>query len=260
MALPWYDDTGPAEGTPLVLLHAFPLSSTTYDALLPHLQGARVLRIDLPGLGRSAASATGRPSVAAMADAVADVLQHAGAPRAVVVGTSTGGYVALELAARHPARVAGLVLGSTTTRVIEPDVPADRHRLADELDATGDLQPLVDGADAGLGETARREQPDLLATLRDVVRRSDPQGVAWVARAIAERRDTSEALAAFVGPVLLLFGGEDTETPPQRALELAAVRAGRPTRTVVLAATGHLTASERPAEVGVLLRTLTALR
>ena len=63
-----------------------------------------------------------------------------------------------------------------------------------------------------------------------------------------------------VVPVLLLFGGEDTETPPQRALELAAVRAGRPTRTVVLAATGHLTASERPAEVGVLLRTLTALR
>lgn len=259
MLLPWYDDTGPAGGAALVLLHAFPLSSATYDALLPHLRGARVLRIDLPGLGRSVSSAVGRPSVAAMADAVAAVLHQAGADRVVVVGTSTGGYVALELAARHPDLVAALVLGSTTTRVIEPDLPADRYRLADDLAATGNLQPLVDGADAGLGPTAQREQPDLLPTLHDVVRRSDPRGVAWVARAIAGRRDTSTVLAAFDGPVLLLFGGEDTETPPERALELAAIRAGRPTRTVVLAATGHLTAFERPADVGALLRPLAAL-
>lgn len=261
MPLPWYDDTGaPDSGTPLVLLHAFPLTSAIYDLLLPHLRGARLLRVDLPGLGRSASAATGRPSVGAMADAVAAVLDEAGVDRAVVVGTSTGGYVALEMIARHPSRVAGLVLASTTSQVMEPDVPAERRLLADTLESTRDLEPLVEDASGGLGRTARREQPDLVERLRGVVRASEPEGVAWVARAIADRRDTSAALAAYVGPVLLLFGGEDTETPPDRALELATVRAGRPTRTVVLASTGHLTALERPAEVAVLLRTLTALR
>lgn len=258
MTLPWYDVTGPATGTPLVLLHAFPLSSAIYDRLRRHLDGTRVVRVDLPGLGRSA-PADAAPSVAAMADAVVDVLDELRIERAVVLGTSTGGYVALELAARHADRVAGIALGSTTSRVVEPDVPAERRSLADDLDATGDLDPLVKGADAGLGPTALRQQPDLLPSLEDVVRTSDPVGVAWAARAVAARRDTSDDLAAYPGPVLLLFGAEDTETPPARATELAATRAHLAkelTRTVVLPMTGHLTALERPLQVAAELLAL----
>lgn len=253
MSLPWYDDE-PGHGVPLVLLHAFPLSSAIFDRLRRNLDGSRVLRVDLPGLGRSGVP-DDPPSVAAMADAVAAVLDDAGVERCVPFGISTGGYVALELAARHPGRVAGLALGSTTTRVIEPDVPDERRALADRLEATGDLTPLVDGADAGLGDTARREQPDLLPGLQAVVREADPQGVAWVARAIAGRRDTTAVLRDVAGPVLLLFGDEDTETPPVRAHELAAVRSGA-TRTVVLPATGHLTALERPLQVAAELLAL----
>lgn len=266
MALPWYDVHGGAgtgegggagSGVTVVLLHAFPLSSVVFDRLLPPLVagGVRVARVDLPGLGRSVSAATGEPSVGAMADAVVAVLDGLGVDDAVVHGVSTGGYVALELVARHPGRVAALALGSTTSRVIAPDEPADRRRLADDLDATGDLAELVDGADAGLGETAQRDQPDLLPLLRGVVADSDPAGVAWVARALADRRDTTYDLAAWDGPVLLLFGDEDTETPPVRAEELAAARVDSPgeTRTVVLPVTGHLTALERPDEVAAEL-------
>jgi pimeloyl-ACP methyl ester carboxylesterase len=253
MSLPWYAVTGPTHGPPVVLLHAFPLSSVVFDRLSRHLDGSRVVCVDLPGLGRSAAAATGAPSVAAMADAVVAVLDAVGVDRAVVLGVSTGGYVALEVLARHPDRVRGLALGSTTTRVVEPDVPAERRALADDLDATGDLEALVKQADAGLGPTALREQPTLLPLLQEVVRAADPVGVAWAARAIAGRRDTTAVLASYDGPVLLLCGAEDTETPPARAAEMAAARGDRPTRTVVLPRTGHLTVLEQPLQVAAAL-------
>jgi pimeloyl-ACP methyl ester carboxylesterase len=57
-------------------------------------------------------------------------------------------------------------------------------------------------------------------------------------------------------PLLLLFGEEDTATPPERAHELAAVRPDA--ELVVLARTGHLTCLERPAEVAAAITALAA--
>lgn len=245
----------------LVLLHAFPLSSVMYDRLVPLLPDVRRVLVDLPGLGRSADLVTGpdapEPSVAAMADAVLAALDAAGVDRFVVMGTSTGGYVALELAARAPERLAGLVLASTSCRVGPPDVPDERRDLADRLEADGTVDAVRDAARAGLGETALDQQPGLLGITTRLVEEADPRGVAWAARAVAARRDTAEVLARVDAPVLLLFGEEDTETPPAReATDLAEVRAGRPTRRVDLAATGHLSALERPAAVAATLREL----
>lgn len=74
-----------------------------------------------------------------------------------------------------------------------------------------------------------------------------------MARAIAGRFDTADALASFVGPVLLLFGSEDEGAQPSRGEKMLALRGEAPTTLYVLAATGHLTALESPEEfAGVL--------
>jgi len=251
----WSDDSGrPGDDGPvLVLLHAFPLSSVMWDRLVPELAAQaphlRVVRVDLPGLGRSAVPETG-PSVEAMADAVLGVLDERGVDRASVFGLSTGGYVALALAGAHPDRVDTLVLGSTTCWVTAPDVPAERRDLADELERTGSLDAVLPDSDQGLGPTAHAEQPDLLTVTHDVVAAADPRGVAWAARAIAGRDDTSAVLETHRGRVLLVWGEEDTDTPPVVA---EAMRDLRPpddrTLLVTLPRTGHLTGLEQPDEV-----------
>jgi pimeloyl-ACP methyl ester carboxylesterase len=73
----------------------------------------RVLTPDHRGVGRSDRP-RGPYSMALLADDVAAVLDHARVDRAYVAGLSLGGMVAQHVALRHPSRVAGLVLLSTT--------------------------------------------------------------------------------------------------------------------------------------------------
>lgn len=251
MRLPAYDVVGES-GPTLVLLHAFPLSSRMWERLVPLLGGVRVVTIDLPGLGRS--EPRGEPTMTAMALAVLAVLDRLEVGAVTVFGLSTGGYVALELARLAPERLTSLVLGSTTCRLIEPDVPDQRREVADELLERGSVVPVLDSARDGLGVTALAEQPDLLPFVTGIIEDSDPEGLAWAARAIASRSDTADVLRDFDRRVLLLFGAEDDGTPPERGAAMKISRTGSSdTRLVVLDGTGHLTALEQPARVAALL-------
>jgi len=98
------------EGRPVVLLHGVASNARIWLPVAPLLAPRfRVLAVDQRGHGQSDKPASGYdfPSV------VRDVLEFVdalGLERPVIAGHSWGGNVALELAARHPDRLAGLVL------------------------------------------------------------------------------------------------------------------------------------------------------
>lgn len=245
---------GPDSLPVLVLLHAFPLDSSMWRRLVPHLQQQwNVVPLDLPGLGRSPVPDR-PPSMRAVAEHVLDRLDELGLELMTVFGVSTGGYAALQIADLAPARCAALVLGSTTTRIGPPDEPDDRRAHAAELERSGSTEVVAVSAREGLGATARREQPDLEPRLGDLIARADPRGVAWMARAIASRTDTTAVLEEFAGPVQLLFGDEDGATPPTVAAQLHAARGEGPTRLDVLGGVGHLAALEQPRRVASCLQ------
>jgi 3-oxoadipate enol-lactonase len=101
----WYEDV--RSGPPVVLLHEGVVDSRIWDPVVPLLQNHyRVIRYDQRGFGRSPLP-DGPYSVAG--DLVS-VLDAAGVERAVLVGCSRGGGIALTAAVDHPDRVAGLVL------------------------------------------------------------------------------------------------------------------------------------------------------
>jgi pimeloyl-ACP methyl ester carboxylesterase len=114
-----YFDTGGA-GTPIVMLHALGTNFTQFEYIAPALTGeARLIGLDLPGCGHSAKPR--RPwRLVDVTAAVLRLLEHLGIERAVILGHSFGGRVALELALYKklgpkifkPNVVAGAILAS----------------------------------------------------------------------------------------------------------------------------------------------------
>jgi pimeloyl-ACP methyl ester carboxylesterase len=98
-------------GPPLVLLHGIGSSHRVWDPVVADLaEHFDVVAVDLPGFGGSAPLAAGvQPSPAALASAVADLLDDLGILAPHVAGNSLGGWVALELAAIRPTASVVLV-------------------------------------------------------------------------------------------------------------------------------------------------------
>src|ERR1700680_2366952 len=88
-----------------VLIHGNEESSIVWYAWLPRMaQQFRVVRPDLPGFGRSRIPAGFEWSLPSLANFVAQVLDKAGVDSAHIIGAKTGGAVAMQFAADHPAR------------------------------------------------------------------------------------------------------------------------------------------------------------
>ncbi|MGW3243057.1 alpha/beta fold hydrolase [Streptomyces sp. NPDC001070] len=103
-----------ARHAPVLLLHANPGDSRDYGAVAAGLAADReVFALDWPGYGRSTAHAPDSVTPQALVDVAEralDAIVRGGAPRAYVIGNSVGGWVAVRLAERRPAAVAGIVL------------------------------------------------------------------------------------------------------------------------------------------------------
>jgi pimeloyl-ACP methyl ester carboxylesterase len=102
---------GPEAGAPTVVLHhGLASSQHIWDLMLPALSRIfRVVTFDARGHGRSAKPSAGYGFDHTVADAMA-VLRATRARRPLLVGHSWGAMVALELAARHPRALGGVVL------------------------------------------------------------------------------------------------------------------------------------------------------
>jgi pimeloyl-ACP methyl ester carboxylesterase len=244
--------TGPDDLLPIVLLHAFPLDSRMWDDVAPLLPGPRnVFAVDLPGLGGSVAAGRSAPSLGDSADAVAHTLAAVGLTRAVVVGLSMGGYVALALLERHPHLVAGLGLLDTRSTADDADVRANRLRVAHEVESSGTVDAVRPMATALLGETSRALRGELADRLAVLIDQQPPAGVAWSQRAMAARPDRTDPLRRFTGPALVLVGDEDVAAPVAAAEHMVAALPS--SHLVVVPHAGHLTALEDPVAVAAAI-------
>mgnify|MGYP001232507574 CR=1 FL=1 len=237
------DGDGPA----VVLLHGFPLDHRMWLEVAAALPAAGpVLAADVPGAGPLP-----EPSLDAAADRLADELTAAGVTRAVVVGLSMGGYVALALAERRPDLVAGLGLVDTKSTADTDEARENRLRIAERVDAEGGVDAVRGMATSLLGESTRAARPEVAERLAGWIDEQPPAHVAWAQRAMAARPDRTDVLAAFEGPVAVLVGDEDTVTPVEAAEHLAG--AARHAQLVVVPRAGHMTAVEQPAAVAAAL-------
>jgi pimeloyl-ACP methyl ester carboxylesterase len=254
--------TGPAAATPafrargagetaVLLLHGIGGGAAIWDdeasATITALAAAghRVLAVDLPGYGESAA--LGAPDMDAFVAGVRAVMAAAragGARRTVLVGHSMGGMVAQELLARDPAGVDALVLACTSAAFGPPGGDWQARFVAERL------APL----DAGLGMAgmARRLVPGMVAPQAAEAAREAaiavmarvPEATYRAALRTIAAFDRRAALASIAVPTLLIAGAHDRTAPPEVMQRMAARIAG--SRFVVLPDAGHIANVEAP--------------
>jgi len=249
---------GSRQAPPLVLIHASGGSGGAWQPMIPALAGHHhVVRVDLPGCGRSAPARS--YDVPDQAGRVAAVLDSLGLRSVAVAGHSSGGYVATALAEQRPDLVRSLALISSgpSLDALMPQPLLLRALLAPPLG------PLLWAArpDAFIrgGIKAMAARPvdvpdDMVAevrgitygTFRTVLRRNT---------AYIIERSVPDRLAGLGVPVLVIFGAADPRWKPSSAHQYDAVPKAR---VEFLPGVGHVPLLEAPETTSRLLLGFTA--
>jgi pimeloyl-ACP methyl ester carboxylesterase len=205
--------------------------------------GYGVLAPDLPGHGRS----TGAPlaSIAEMADWIAALLDAADTAKARLVGHSMGSLIALETAARHPAKVTALsLIGTAATMTVGPDLlkaaEANDHDAIDMVSIWGLGFQAELGGSLAPGLWMHSGAQRVLEKCRPSVLFNDLSACNAYQNALA-------AAAQITVPATLILGERDMMTPARAGKTLAAALPN--SRTVVLPGAGHMMMVERPDEL-----------
>ena len=245
-----YDVTG--SGSPVVLLHPFPLHREFWAPVAPMLSSRyRLIMPDLRGHGESSLG-NGPATMRKHAEDVARVMDDTGIDRAPLVGVSIGGYAIFEFWRRFRDRVSALVLCNTKAQADTPEARANRLQVADDVLQRGTEHFFEGMAQRLLGETARRSRPDLVEGALRMMRKMSSDDVAGVQRGMADRPDSVPMLKTISVPTLIITGDEDIMTGlPEAELMRKNIPASQMN---VVAKAGHYSPWEQPEEVGNLLR------
>jgi 3-oxoadipate enol-lactonase/4-carboxymuconolactone decarboxylase len=211
---------GPAQAPPLLLLHSLGTNLHIWDAQAEALAAThRVIRPDMRGHGLTSVT-PGPYTLAQLAADALKVLDMLGVATAHVGGISIGGAIAQAIAAAAPARVRSLMLVATGMMFQPESLWRERAAI---VRAQG-TAPLVESV---LG---RWVTEDFLAApaadgLRTMLRRTDPEGYAGCAEALAVG-DLRTSTAAIRLPTLVIACDKDVSTPPELAREIAGLIPG----------------------------------
>lgn len=211
----------------VVYIHGAGGNNRQWPFSLRTLPGYRIFAIDLPGHGNS--EGTGQQSVEAYARMVSRWLLDVGLSRAVMVGHSMGGAIALQLALDHADQVAGLVLAGSGARLrVSPEI---LEGLSSDITHSQTVDRLVKlhFTDASQKDLPIKLRVDLMDCRRSVLL-GDYQA--------CDGFDVIERLGQIDIPTCVLCGEQDVLTPPKYARYLADNIPG--TELTLLPNAGHM--------------------
>ena len=244
-----FDDAGPDAGVPLLLVHGHPFDRSMWRPQIARFSARRrVIVPDLRGYGASPGTV---PDWPALADDLAALLDALRVPRAVVVGLSMGGQIALDLCARYPQRVVGLLLADTTAAGETPESRAARLAQANRLVDEGMDPYAVEMLYRMVSPTAPAAVAEHVLAM---MRATDPLGAAAAQRARADRPDRTADLASVGVPTVVVVGRDDDLTPVAEAAAMAGRVEGAD--LVVVNGAAHLPNLENPAAFDAALERL----
>ena len=238
-----YTDQG--NGTPLVFIHAFPLSKTMWQPQVDALKDTyRVITIDLGGHGESDI-VLWNDSLDGYAKNIIRLLDHLEIAQAVFVGLSMGGYTLFSIYRHYADRVKALVLADTRAQADTEEGKAGRQSMAevafkDSASAIADIMlPKL------LAPATIEHRPEMVEQVRQMILQTSTAGIVVDLVAMAARPDSTDLLSTITCPTLVIVGEDDQATPVAESQYIAQRIPGSTFVTIPQA--GHLSNFEQPA-------------
>lgn len=177
----------------------------------------RFIAFDARGCGRSGGAPA--ETIAAHADDAAAVMSALGLGSAFVYGSSLGGMVAQELAIRHPSRVRGLILGSTTAGAMRGQIPSMRTLRKMVLNqALSGRDALIANWELGYSRAYIEANYDAMVARSRRLAPYATRRSAYLRQVFAAaRHDAWGQLHRITCPVLILHGERDLLVPLRNA-------------------------------------------
>ncbi|MEV7788482.1 4-carboxymuconolactone decarboxylase [Streptomyces sp. NPDC088106] len=241
-----YRFDGPEDAPVLILGPSLGTTWHMWDRQVPELTKQwRVFRFDMPGHGGAPAHPSG--SVADLTARLLATLESLGVQRFGYAGCALGGAVGIELALRHPERLASLAVIASSPRF----GTADEFRRRGVIVRTNGLDPVARSApERWFTGGFAAAQPAITEWAVQMVRTTDPGCYIAACEALASF-DVRAELGSVGVPTLVLVGSDDQVTGPAEARTLVA---GVPdARLAVVPGASHLVPVEQPAAVTDLL-------
>ncbi|MEU2537261.1 bifunctional 3-oxoadipate enol-lactonase/4-carboxymuconolactone decarboxylase PcaDC [Streptomyces iakyrus] len=241
-----YRFDGPEDAPVLILGPSLGTTWHMWDRQVPELTKQwRVFRFDLPGHGGAPAYPAG--SVSDLTTRLLATLEGLGVQRFGYAGCALGGAVGIELALRHPERLASLALIAASPRF----GTADEFRQRGVIVRTNGLDPIARSApERWFTGGFAAAQPAITEWAVQMVRTTDPGCYIASCEALASF-DVRPELGRVGVPTLVLVGSDDQVTGPAEARTLVA---GIPdARLAVVPGASHLVPVEQPGAVTDLL-------
>lgn len=238
-----YTESGPANGTPVMLSHSLFFDHTMFDPLSELLvdAGHRVVTYDHRGQGASQPASRDELSMDQLTEDAAALITELGLGRVHFLGNSMGGFIALRLAARHPdLLLSAITVGSSAE---EEHQLAEFAPVVERLGEVGGAELIDTLLFIMFGDSSLATNTPQVQQWRSFMEKLDPT-IGDAAFQVIHRQSIVEELAGVTVPVLAISGAEDHAYPPPISDEnIATATCGSHAR---IDAAGHSTSLEQP--------------
>ncbi|MEJ2050903.1 MAG: alpha/beta hydrolase, partial [Calditrichota bacterium] len=208
---------------------------------------------DYPGFGGSklVKSEVGMKDYA---DLTHQIQQSLGIDKAIFVGLSMGGYVALELFRHFPESFAGLMLSNTRATADDDVGKQRRYKMVEELKRDMDLNPVISShLEKFFKPDFQKKSPDRVQAIKDLMMESTVAGVIQAQLAMANRLDSTGVLKDINFPVSIVTGKYDELIKVRDAEKMSELIPGS---KLTILDSAHLSNVEHPEQFNQILLNL----
>jgi len=239
------------DGPPLIALHGFTGSSSTWHPLAQAIQSTNtIFAVDLIGHGASSKPRnSARYSMERTVEDLLTMLNILGLPRANWLGYSMGGRIALSLGLQAPDKCTSLILESTSPGIKDASSRRARVNTDEDLAMLLESQGIAAfeslWASLPLWASQARLSNETKQSLKSQRLSNDPQALAASLRGIGSGRQpyVGDKVSSLAVPTCFIAGEEDEQ---YRRLALSMAREVKKGKAVIVANAGHALHLEQP--------------